>query len=68
MVSPGMLRHVALVGADISEELGASIIGVTRVSNLRATLAVAGGRRMLRRNAKYCICIVLYFFIACVSC
>jgi hypothetical protein len=39
MASPGMLRPVALVRTDISEELSASIIRVTRNGEL-GTLAV----------------------------
>jgi hypothetical protein len=39
MLSSGMLHHVALVGTDISEELSASIVRVTRISEL-GTLAV----------------------------
>jgi hypothetical protein len=38
MTSSGMLRHVALVRTDVSEELSASIIRVTRISEL-GTLA-----------------------------
>jgi hypothetical protein len=34
MASSGMLRHVALVGTDVSEELIASIIRVTRIGGL----------------------------------
>jgi hypothetical protein len=34
MVSSGMLRHVALVRNDVSEEFSASIIGVTRIGEL----------------------------------
>jgi hypothetical protein len=33
-VSSGMLRHVALVRTDVSEEHSASIIKVTRISEL----------------------------------
>jgi hypothetical protein len=40
MASSGMLRRVALVRADVSEELSASIIRVTRIGELRTTLAV----------------------------
>jgi hypothetical protein len=42
MPSSGMLRRVALVRADVSEESSASIIRVTRLSELVATLAVTG--------------------------
>jgi hypothetical protein len=34
MVSSGMLRRVALVRADVTEELSASIIRVTRIGEL----------------------------------
>jgi hypothetical protein len=40
MVSSGMLRHVALVRADVSEERSASFIRVTRIRQLGTTLAV----------------------------
>jgi hypothetical protein len=39
MASSGMLRRVALVGTDFSEELNASIIMVTIFSELGTTLA-----------------------------
>jgi hypothetical protein len=35
-----MLRRVALVRTDVSEELSASFIRVTRIGGLRTTLAV----------------------------
>jgi hypothetical protein len=35
-----MLRRVVLVRTDVSEELGASFIRVTRIDELRTTLAV----------------------------
>jgi hypothetical protein len=49
MASSGMLRCVTLVRTDISEELSASIIIVTRSGDLW-TLAVTRNRRPLRRN------------------
>jgi hypothetical protein len=51
MTSSGMLRRVALVRTDVSEELSASIIRVTRIGEL-GTLAVTINRRTLRRNTK----------------
>jgi hypothetical protein len=38
--SSGMLRRVALVRTDVSEELSASFIGVIRLDELGTTLAV----------------------------
>jgi hypothetical protein len=52
MVSHGMLRPVALVRTDVSEELSASTIRVTRIGELGTTLAVTSNRRTLRRNKK----------------
>jgi hypothetical protein len=49
MASFGMLRRVDLVRTDVSEELSASIIRVTRIGELR-TLAVTSNRHTLRRN------------------
>jgi hypothetical protein len=45
-----MLCHVALVRTDVSEELSASFIRVTRISELGTTLAVTSNRRTLQRN------------------
>jgi hypothetical protein len=44
-----MLHRVALVRTDVSEELRASFIRVTRIGELGTTLAVSS-RRTLRRN------------------
>jgi hypothetical protein len=52
MASSGMLRPVALVRTDVSEELSASFIKVTRIGEVGTTLAVT----------KW------YFFAACVGC
>jgi hypothetical protein len=49
-VSSGMLRCVGLVRTDVSEELCASFIRVTRIGEQGATLAVTRSRRKLRRN------------------
>jgi hypothetical protein len=46
-----MLRRVALVRTDVSEELSASFIRVTRIGEL-GSLAVTSNRRTLRRNTK----------------
>jgi hypothetical protein len=47
MVSSGMLRRVALVRSDVSEELIASFIRVTGIGELGTTLAVTSNRRTL---------------------
>jgi hypothetical protein len=49
MASSGMLRRVALVITDVSEELISSIIRVTRIGEL-GTIAVTNNRRTLRRK------------------
>jgi hypothetical protein len=50
MASSGLLRRVALVRADVSEELSACFIRVTRIGELGTTLAVTNNRRTLQRN------------------
>jgi ABC-type Fe3+ transport system permease subunit len=42
-----MLRHVALVRTDVSEELSVSFIRVTRIGELGTTLALNSNRRTL---------------------
>jgi demethoxyubiquinone hydroxylase (CLK1/Coq7/Cat5 family) len=46
MSSSGMSRHVALVRTDVSEELSASIIRVTRIGEL-GTLAITSVCQLL---------------------
>jgi hypothetical protein len=50
MVASGMLRRVVLVRTDVSEELSAYFIRVTRIDELGTTLAVTSNRHTLRRN------------------
>jgi hypothetical protein len=50
MASSVIIRRVALVRTDVSEELSTYIIKVTRIGELRTTLAVTSNRRTLRRN------------------
>jgi hypothetical protein len=52
MASYGMLRRVALIRTDFSEELGASFIRVTRIGELGTTLAVTSNRRTLQTSQK----------------
>jgi hypothetical protein len=47
MASSGMLRHVALVKTDVSEECSASFIRVTGIGELGTTLAVTSNRHTL---------------------
>jgi hypothetical protein len=49
MVSSGMLSRVDLVRTDVSEELSASFIRVTRIGELGTTLAVTSNRRTLHQ-------------------
>jgi hypothetical protein len=43
-----MLRHVALSGTDVSQELGAFIIRVTRIGEMEITLAATSNRLQKR--------------------
>jgi hypothetical protein len=47
MVSSRMLRHMALVRTDVSEEPSASFIRVTRIGELGTTQAATSNRRTL---------------------
>jgi Arc/MetJ family transcription regulator len=51
MASSDILRRVARVRTDVSEELTASIIRVTRIGELRKELAVTSSRRRLLRHS-----------------
>jgi hypothetical protein len=58
MASSEMLRRVALLRNDVSEELSASFIRVTRIDELGTTLAVMsnpdeGGAKFLRKVGSY---------------
>jgi hypothetical protein len=53
MASSGMLRHVALVRTDISEELSIFILRATRLGEL-GTLAITSNQRMLRELVFLC--------------
>jgi hypothetical protein len=59
MVSSGMLRRMALVRTDVSEELSASFIRVGRIGELGTTLAVTSKRHTLRRNTEF-VFLLLY--------
>jgi hypothetical protein len=50
MASSGMLRRVDLVRTDVSEELSASFIRVTRTGELGTTLVITSNLLTLRRN------------------
>jgi hypothetical protein len=52
MMSSGMLRRVALVRTDVSEDPSSSFIRVTRIGELGTTLAATSNQRTLRRNTK----------------
>jgi hypothetical protein len=50
MGSSGMLRRVARLRTEVSEERSASFIRVTKIGVLETTLVVTSNRRTLRRN------------------
>jgi hypothetical protein len=50
MVSSGKLRCVTLVRTDVSEELSAFFIRLTRIGELEITLAVTSNRCLLRAS------------------
>jgi hypothetical protein len=54
MVSSRLLRRVALVRTDVSEEPGASFIRVTKISELGTTQAATSNKRTLRTSVASC--------------
>jgi hypothetical protein len=54
MPSSGMLRRLALVRTDVSEERISSIMSVKRTGELGTMLAVISNRIMLRGNTAFC--------------
>jgi hypothetical protein len=50
-----LLRHVALVRIDVSEENSAAIFRVTRIGELRTTLVVTSNRHTLRNIPEDCV-------------
>jgi hypothetical protein len=66
MVFSGMLRRVALVRTDVSEEPSASFIRVTRVGELGTTQAATSNRCMLWRNTVFLHCVRRLLVAACV--
>jgi hypothetical protein len=58
MVSSGLLRRVALVRTDVSEEPGASFIRGTKIGELGTTQAVTSNRGTQRKNLKSYIALI----------
>jgi hypothetical protein len=54
MVSSEMLRRVALVRTDVSEELSGSFIRVRKIGEIGTLLAATSNRRTLRASVASC--------------
>jgi hypothetical protein len=67
-VSSGMLRRVALVITEVSEDLSASFIRVTRMGELGTTLAATSNRRTLWRNTKWFLATIKLYLTVSHSC
>jgi hypothetical protein len=52
MASSGMLRRAALVRTDVSEELSAPFIRVTRIGELGTTLVITTNYRTRRTSVR----------------
>jgi hypothetical protein len=61
-----VLRRVALVRTDVSEEPGASFIRVTKIGELGTTQAATSNRRTLRRNTVFLRSVRRLLVAACV--
>jgi hypothetical protein len=61
-----MLRRVALVRTDVSEELSASFIRVTRIGELGTTPAVTSNRRtlFLRSVRRLLVLFLVHLFLS----
>jgi hypothetical protein len=55
MVSSGLIRRVALVRTDVSEELSASFIRVTRIGEIGTTQAATSNQHTLRLLVAACV-------------
>jgi hypothetical protein len=62
MVSSGILRRVALVGTDVSEDLSAAFIRVTGIGELGRTAAVTSNRHTLLGISSQCASVASYSY------
>jgi hypothetical protein len=67
MASSGKLHRVAFVRINVSEELRASFIRVTRIGELGTMLAVTSNRRTLQRATQRNIPEYAIFLISCLD-